>query len=63
MPDNTPLTKLDIHAFRAEIENPVITSFGSIPSRATVLMRIEDADGSHGWGEIWGNFPTITTEY
>ena len=63
MPDNAPLTKLDIHAFRAEIENPVITSFGSIPSRATVLMRIEDADGSHGWGEIWGNFPTITTEY
>ena len=58
-----PITKLDIYAFRAEIANPVVTSFGSIPSRATVLIRIEDQDGAHGWGEIWGNFPTITTEY
>ena len=58
-----PITKLDIHAFRAEIETPVVTSFGSIPSRATVLIRVEDGDGAHGWGEIWGNFPTITTEY
>jgi D-galactarolactone cycloisomerase len=63
MTDAAPIAKLDIHAFRAEIENPVITSFGSIPSRATALIRVEDADGAHGWGEIWGNFPTITTDY
>ena len=63
MTDSAPIAKLDIYAFRAEIANPVITSFGSIPSRATVLIRVEDRDGAHGWGEIWGNFPTITTEY
>jgi D-galactarolactone cycloisomerase len=63
MTNPAPIAKLDIHAFRAEIDNPVVTSFGSIPSRATVLIRVEDADGVHGWGEIWGNFPTITTEY
>lgn len=57
------IAKLEIRAFRAEIPNPVVTSFGSIPSRATVLLRVEDSDGAHGWGEIWGNFPTITTEY
>ena len=58
-----PIAKLEILAFRAEIENPVVTSFGSIPARATALIRIEDADGTHGWGEIWGNFPIITTAY
>ena len=63
MTDPRPIAKLDIRAFRAEVDNPVITSFGSIPSRATVLLRIEDQDGAYGWGEIWGNFPTITTEY
>lgn len=59
----TPIAKLEILAFRAEIANPVVTSFGSIPARATALIRIEDVDGAHGWGEIWGNFPIITTAY
>ena len=63
MSEPSTITKLDIRAYRAEIQNPVVASFGSIPSRATVLLRIEDSDGAHGWGEIWGNFPTITTEY
>jgi D-galactarolactone cycloisomerase len=63
MTEPSPITKLDIRAYRAKIPTPVVTSFGSIPSRATVLLRIEDRDGTHGWGEIWGNFPTITTEY
>jgi L-alanine-DL-glutamate epimerase-like enolase superfamily enzyme len=63
MSEPSTITKLDIRAYRAEIANPVVASFGSIPSRATVLLRIEDSDGAHGWGEIWGNFPTITTEY
>ena len=27
------------------------------------MLRLEDADGVVGWGEMWGNFPTITTEY
>ena len=58
-----PIAKLEILAFRAEIASPVVTSFGSIPARATALIRIEDTDGAHGWGEIWGNFPIITTAY
>lgn len=63
MVDSAPISRLDIHGFRAEITNPVVTSFGSIPARATALIRVEDADGAHGWGEIWGNFPIITTAY
>ena len=47
--DNTfIITKLDIYAYRAEIPKPVVTSFGNMPSRGTVLIYIEDADGAFG---------------
>jgi D-galactarolactone cycloisomerase len=62
--DNKFIVKrLDIYSYRPEIPKPVVTSFGSISSRGTVLIYIEDADSAFGWGEIWSNFPTITTEY
>ena len=57
------ITRIDIRHYQAEIESPVVTSFGSIPARVTSLLRIEDSDGAHGWGEIWGNFPLITSAY
>ncbi len=55
--------RMDIHVFRADVSKPVVTSFGTMTSRATVLLRVEDTDGHFGWGEIWGNFPSITSEY
>jgi len=68
-PPNNPLdapitlARLDVYVFRAEVAKPVVASFGTIPSRGAVLLRLEDASGAHGWGEIWSNFPTLTTEY
>ena len=57
------LARLDIYVFRANVSAPVVTSFNTMNSRATALLRAEDRDGVHGWGEIWGNFPTITSEH
>jgi D-galactarolactone cycloisomerase len=57
------IAKIDIYTFRAEVSQTVFTSFSSIPSRAMALMRLEDTEGAYGWGEIWGNFPTFTTEH
>jgi L-alanine-DL-glutamate epimerase and related enzymes of enolase superfamily len=31
--------------------------------RPAVLVRIEDADGAHGWGEAWCNFPACGAEH
>ena len=63
MSDAFEIARLDVHALEAKIDTPVTTSFGSIPARVSALLRIEDTDGHTGWGEIWGNFPSITCAY
>jgi len=63
MSDVFKIARLDVHALEAKIDTPVQTSFGSIPARVSALLRIEDTDGYAGWGEIWGNFPSITCAY
>jgi D-galactarolactone cycloisomerase len=57
------IKRIYIDVLRAPVEKPVVTSFGRIPSRGVAILRLEDTDGAVGWGDIWGNFPTITTEY
>jgi D-galactarolactone cycloisomerase len=51
------LERLEPILLRTKIDTPVITSFGTIPERAVLLVRVEDKDGAVGWGEIFGNFP------
>ena len=63
MSDAFEIARLDVYALEAKIDTPVTTSFGSIPARVSALLRIEDTDGFTGWGEIWGNFPSITCAY
>ena len=63
MSDAFRIARLDVYALEAEIDRPVATSFGSIPARVSALLRIEDTDGHAGWGELWGNFPSITCAY
>ena len=31
--------------------------------RPAVLVRVEDAEGAHGWGEAWCNFPSCGAEH
>ena len=49
--------------FRAPIDAPVRTSFGIMYDRPAVLVRLEDKDGAHGWGEVWCNFPSVGAEH
>ena len=55
-------TRAEIYHFKAPITEPIITSFGSIPARNALLVRIEDKDGAFGWGEVWANFPPAGAE-
>ena len=48
---------------RCAIDTPVVTSFGVMRERPMVLVRVEDAEGAVGWGEIWCNFPAVGAEH
>jgi len=59
LPTTPPLSlaKIEPVLLRAKIDTPIITSFGTIPERAVLLVRAEDKDGAVGWGEIFAKFP------
>ncbi len=57
------VARIRIEVFRAPMPNPVVVSFGAIAERVIAMVGLEDADGAVGRGDIWGNFPSITTEY
>lgn len=55
--------RLDVFVFRAPADPPVQTSFGTMRDRPAVLLRVTDADGCAGWGEVWCNFPVVGAEH
>jgi D-galactarolactone cycloisomerase len=55
--------RLEAFVFRHRVATPVRTSFGVMHERPALLLRIEDADGAHGWGEVWCNFPACGAEH
>ncbi len=61
-PHDIAPVRIEIFHYKAAISEPIVTSFGSIPARNAVLVRVEDADGAFGWGEIWANFPPCGAE-
>ena len=63
-PEPGPLSIARVEAVvcRAPIDEPIVTSFGTIPERAGLFVRLEDADGVAGWGEVFGNFPAHGAE-
>jgi L-alanine-DL-glutamate epimerase-like enolase superfamily enzyme len=65
LPGLTPLrlAKIETFVFRAPIAHAVQTSFGIMHDRPAVLVRVQDSDGAHGWGEVWCNFPSVGAEH
>lgn len=57
------IAALEAFVFRYPIATPVRTSFGVMRDRPAVFVRVTDADGAVGWGEIWCNFPAVGAEH
>ncbi|MEX0731629.1 MAG: mandelate racemase/muconate lactonizing enzyme family protein [Aquisalimonadaceae bacterium] len=57
------IRRVDTYVHRAPIARPVLTSFGEMRDRPAVLIRVEDHDGAHGWGEVWCNYPACGAEH
>jgi L-alanine-DL-glutamate epimerase-like enolase superfamily enzyme len=57
------IRRVQVFVYRAPIAIPVMTSFGTMHDRPAVIVRVEDAEGCHGWGEVWCNYPTCGAEH
>src|SRR3546814_5959963 len=57
------IASVDTFVLRAKIDVPVRTSFGTMGDRPAVVLRLRDADGAEGWGEVWCNFPGCGAEH
>jgi len=57
------LKSVRAQVYRAPIETPVATSFGTMRGRPMVLVEIEDHDGARGLGEVWCNYPHVGAEH
>jgi L-alanine-DL-glutamate epimerase-like enolase superfamily enzyme len=57
------IVRSECFVLRAPIDKPVVNAFGSMAERVAVFVRLTDADGLTGWGEIWSNFPTVGAEH
>lgn len=60
---NTHLSRIQAFACRAPVKRPVETSFGIMRDRPAVFVRVEDADGCFGWGEVFANWPAAGAEH
>ncbi len=60
---SAPILRAEAILCRAPIETPVVNAFGAMTERVAVFIRLTDADGVSGWGEIWANFPSIGAEH
>lgn len=54
---------VEAHVYRVPIETPVVTSFGMMRNRPALFIRVVDAEGAEGWGEVWCNFPSVGAEH
>ncbi len=54
---------LEAFAYRVPIAAPIKVAFGTFRDRPMVLLRVVDADGTEGWGEVWCNWPPAGAEH
>lgn len=57
------IARIETLVLRWPVRVPVRTSFGTMTDRPALLVRVEDVDGAHGWGEVWCNFPSCGAEH
>lgn len=57
------ITHIAAYVLRWPVSIPVQTSFGIMLDRPAVFVRVQDASGHVGWGEIWCNFPACGAEH
>ena len=57
------VNKIKIHLFKYKNKNPVLSSFGRMTFRSSLIVELIDQNDNSGFGEIWCNFPNHAGGY
>ena len=57
------VNKIKIHLFKYKNKNPVLSSFGRMTFRSSLIVELIDQNENSGFGEIWCNFPNHAGRY
>ena len=57
------INKIKIHLFKYKNKNPVLSSFGRMTFRSSLIIELIDQNDNSGFGEIWCNFPNHAGRY
>ena len=57
------ITNIKIYLLKYKNKNPVLSSFGNIKFRSSLVIEIHDENNNNGIGEIWCNFPNHGGRY
>ena len=61
--DSFTIESLTVDVYRAPIDRPVRTAFGTMVDRPAVVVTARSTGGVSGYGEVWCNFPSPAAEY
>jgi L-alanine-DL-glutamate epimerase-like enolase superfamily enzyme len=53
------LSRIEVFVFEDDAPPAIQSSFGVPRQRSSLLLRLEDHEGRHGWGEIWSGHPAF----
>jgi L-alanine-DL-glutamate epimerase-like enolase superfamily enzyme len=53
------ISRIQVYVFQDDAPPAVASSFGVSTQRTSVLVKVEDQHGHHGWGEIWSGHPAF----
>lgn len=54
---------LDVFHLEAPLRQPRRNAFGVMRARPALIVRLTDADGTQGWGEVFCNWPSFAAPY
>ena len=57
------ITNIKIYLLKYNNKKPVLSSFGNIKFRSSLVIEIHDQNNNNGIGEIWCNFPNHGGRY
>jgi len=57
------INSLNLYYLNFPLKNNIITSFGVMKSRPSLILELKDNFNNSGYGEVWCNFPSDAANY